>query len=255
MVRLGRGPTSRYDAPMTNETACPRLDESLLSYVPPFSRLERAQIRAILDQASSHRYDAGTTVFEESAEATHFHILLDGYIRVVRYTPEGEQVIVLHIPPGQLFGIAQALGRNTYPATAITASDSIVLTWPSALFNDFKARYEGFATETYKTVGERITERNDWLVTLATQLVEQRVARALLQMCRQSGRTVAHGVEIAFPISRQDLSDMTATTLHTVSRLLASWGKDDIIRSRRKRITVCDPERLQMLAQDEKTQN
>jgi len=229
----------------------PRLDESLLSHVPPFARLDGSQIRTILDQARSRHLDAGTTVFEEGAEADRFFILLDGYLRVVRYTPEGEQVIVLHIPPGQLFGIAQALGRTTYPATAITASDSIILSWPSTLFDEFKERYEGFATETYKTVGERITERNDWLITLATQKVEQRVAKALLQLTRQSGRSVPQGIEIAFPISRQELSEMTATTLHTVSRLLSSWEKDGVIKSRRKRITVCDTGLLQALTESE----
>jgi len=229
----------------------PLLDESLLSHVPPFAKLERQQIRAILDQASSRHLDAGTTVFEEGADAERFFILLDGYIRVVRYTQNGDQVIILHIPPGQLFGIAHALGRTTYPATAITASDSITLSWPSALFLVFEQRYQGFATETYRTVGERIMERNDWLITLATQKVEQRVAKALLQMSRQSGRAVARGIEIAFPITRQDLSEMTATTLHTVSRLMSAWEKDGIVKSRRKRITVCEPQLLKELAEAE----
>ena len=248
---LGQVLAHRYDGQMTRPTTYPRLDESLLSHVPPFASLERKQIRTILDQATSRHLEAGFTVFEEGADADRFFILLDGYIRVVRYTPEGEQVIILHIPPGQLFGIAHAIGRTTYPATAIAASDSIMLSWPSRLFDDFKASYAGFATETYKTLGNRLTERNDWLLTLATQKVEQRVAKALLQMTQQSGRTVAQGIEIAFPISRQDLSEMTATTLHTVSRLLSSWEKDGVVKSSRKRITVCDCARLRALTEAE----
>jgi len=240
-----------YHHRMQRDKACARLDESLLSHVPPFARLDRQQIREILDQATSRQLDAGATVFEEGADAERFFILLDGYVRVVRYTAGGDQVIVLHIPPGQLFGIARAIGRTTYPATAITASDSILLSWPPNLLDDFSERYPGFSTETYKTIGERISERNDWLITLATQRVEQRVAKALLQMSKQSGRAVAQGIEIAFPISRQDLSEMTATTLHTVSRLLSSWEKAGIVRSRRKRIVVCDSEALQRLAESE----
>ena len=94
----------------------PRLDESLLAHVPPFSKLETRQIREILDQASSKRYDEGVAVFEEGDEAERFFMLLDGYIRVVRISPSGEQVIALHIPCGQLFGscrfpTAEALPR------------------------------------------------------------------------------------------------------------------------------------------------
>lgn len=221
----------------------------MLTHVSPFVRLDKQQIREILDQAVSRHIEKGETVFEEGQEARRFFILLDGHIRVVRYTAQGDQVIVTYIPPGELFGIAQAIRRKTYPATAIAAADCIVLSWPSPLFDVFSEKYEGFAGETYRMIGERLTERNDRLISMATQRVEQRVASALLNLSAHSGRPVQGGIEIAFPISRQDLSEMTATTLYTASRLLSSWEKDGIIKSLRKRILVCDQERLRRLAQ------
>ncbi len=233
---------------MSTAATYPRLDESLLSHMPPFKNLDRTAIRAILDQASSRHLDAGTTVFEEGANADRFFILLDGYVRVLRLTADGEQVILLHIPPGQLFGIAVALGRTTYPATAVTAADAIVLSWPSAIFGHFKSSYPEFATATYDTIGLRLADRNDRLISLATQRVEQRVASVLVQLSNQNSRAVAEGAEIPFPLSRQDLSEMTATTLHTVSRLLSAWEKEGIIRSRRKRITVLSAENLERIA-------
>lgn len=227
----------------------PRLDESLLTRLPPFSRLERRQIRTILDQATSRRHEEGFAVFVEGAPAERFYLLLDGTIRVVRITPTGEQVTALHIPSGQLFGIAQALGRDTYPATAITAAESITLSWPMRLWEGFLAEYEGFATETYKTVGNRVGEMNNRIIEMATLQVEQRVATALLRLVNQTGRKTEDGIEIDFPITRQDLSELTGTTLHTVSRLLSGWEKQGLVRSRRKRITVTDPHALVVLSQ------
>lgn len=227
----------------------PRLDESLLTQLPPFSRLERRQIRAILDQATARRYDEGVAVFSEAAPAERFFLLLDGYIRVVRVTPTGDQVTVLHIPSGQLFGIAEALGRDTYPATAMTASECLALSWPMRLWQSFVADYDGFATETYSTVGSRMGEMNNRIVEMATQQVEQRVANAVLRLVNQTGRKVGDGIEIDFPITRQDLSELAATTLHTVSRLLSGWEKEGLVRSRRKRITVTDPHALVLRAQ------
>lgn len=225
----------------------PRLDESLLSHVPPFSKLDKRQIREILDVASVRRLGEGVAVFEEGAPAERFFMLLDGYIRVMRITPAGEQVIALHIPSGQLFGIAKAIGRDTYPATSVTASEAIILSWPMRVWDDFAVRYDGFASETYKTVGQRIGEMNNRIVEMATQQVEQRVANALLRLINQTGRKVEGGIEIDFPITRQDLSEMTATTLHTVSRLLSAWEKQGLVSSKRKRITVTDPHRLVLL--------
>nr|NIQ94023.1 Crp/Fnr family transcriptional regulator [Desulfuromonadales bacterium] len=173
-----------------------KLDESLLTGLPPFSRLDRSEIREILDHATSRLYPEGTEIFREGHDADRFYLLLDGYLRVVRTTPGGDQIIVLHISPGQLFGIAPALQRDTYPATAIAAAESIALSWPVRLWSEFTSKYESFTTESYKTLGKRLGEIQATLTEIATQAVEQRVAAALLRMANQSGRKTEEGIEI-----------------------------------------------------------
>lgn len=224
------------------------LDESLLSALPPFRRLERPQIREILDQATTKRHDRDANVFHEGEDAERFFLLLDGFVRVVRTMPGGEQVISMHIPPGQLIGIAAALGRTTYPATAQAAAESLTLSWPSRLWPTFVTRYEGFATETWATVGARMDQLHATIAELATQAVEQRVASAVLRMVNQTGRRIERGIEIAFPVTRANIAEMTGTTLHTVSRLLAAWERDGIVESQRKHILVTDPHRLMLLS-------
>lgn len=224
-----------------------KLDPSLLTAVPPFSKLSQDQMREILDLATPRRLDIGETAFDEGAKAEKFFLLLDGYIRVIRITSGGEQVIALHIAGGQLFGIAAALGRDTYPATAVAAVDCVSLWWPMRLWEDFVRQYPGFSTETYKVVGERVAEMNSRILEMATQQVEQRVANAMLRLISQSGRKIADGIEIDFPITRQDISEMTGTTLHTVSRLLSGWERQGIVASARRRIVVTDPHKLVVL--------
>ena len=225
-----------------------KLDESLLATVPPFRRLSRPQIREILDAATALRFDAGVAIFSEGLPVERFFLLLDGHIRVIRTTSGGDQIIALHIAPGQLFGIGAAIGRTTYPATAMTADDCVTLAWPNRLWQVFVDSYDGFATETYKAVGERVGEMNNRIVEMATQAVEQRIAFVILRLVTQAGRKVDGGIEIGMPITRQNLSDMTGTTLHTVSRLLSGWERDGIVLSERRKITVTAPHRLVMLS-------
>lgn len=194
------------------------------------------------------RFDAGTAVFAEGLPVERFFLLLDGHIRVIRTTAGGDQIIALHIAPGQLFGIGAAIGRATYPATAMTADDCVVLAWPNRLWQVFVDSYEGFATETYKVVGERVGEMNNRIVEMATQAVEQRIANAILRLVTQTGRKTDAGIEIGMPITRQNLSDMSGTTLHTVSRLLSGWERDGIILSARRKITVTAPHQLVMIS-------
>lgn len=224
------------------------LDENLISHIPPFRKLERVEIREILDAATPKRYSAGQAIFEEHEPAEIFFLLLDGHVRVIRTTASGDQVIARHIVSGELMGIATAIGRTHYPATAVAIDDCLVLYWPRNLWQIFVEKYDGFATETYKTVGQRISQANNHILELATQQVEQRVARALLRLAHQSGRHTGEGIEIDFPLTRQNISEMTGTTLYTVSRLLSAWEKQGIVTSGRKKSCVVEMGRLKALA-------
>ncbi len=224
-------------------------DVSQLAAVPPFCRLNSRQLRAILDLAQVRRLIARELVFEEGQPARQFHLLLSGHLRVVRMTAEGDQIIMLHIPAGQMFGIGAALGQVIHQTTAIAADDCVVLSWPNALWPVFTARYDGFAAETLRAFGARSNEMSNRIVELSTKQVEQRIACALLRMISQSGRKVARGIKIDFPITRQNIADMTGTTLHTVSRLLSAWEKQGMIESTRCHIVVTDPHRMVMMSE------
>ena len=138
----------------------------------------------------------------------------------------------------------QAIGLKHYPATAVAAVDSVSLAWPSAVWPRLVAQHPALATNTLQTVGQRLQEAHTRVIEMTTEEVERRVAHALLRLVKQAGRKVEGGIEIDFPISRQDVAEMTGTTLHTVSRVLSAWEQQGLVESGRQRITIRDPHRL-----------
>jgi len=76
------------------------------------------------------------------------------------------------------------------------------------------------------------------------------VARALLRLINQSSRKVDAGILIDFPLSRQDLAEITGTTLHTVSRILSAWEQRGIVTSGRRKIVITRPRALVSIAED-----
>lgn len=227
----------------------PHLDRSLVSSFSLFAGLPPDELDQLLKEAQSVRYPKGSPVFQQDEEAHSFFVLLHGHLRVVKVTPEGQQVVVRFVTPGEVFGVAMAIGRTTYPATASAIADSVALVWPSTAWPRLVARCPTLAMNTLHTVGRRLQDAHTRVVEMSTQQVEQRVARALLRLAKQGGRKVETGVQIDFPISRQDVAEMTGTTLHTVSRTLSAWEDQGLVEGGRQRIVLRDPHKLFMLAE------
>jgi CRP-like cAMP-binding protein len=219
--------------------------------LPIFAGLDAAGLDDALKEAHAARYPKGSNVFAQDESAHSFFVLLHGHLRVVKLTPAGQQVVVRFVTPGEIFGVAMALGRDTYPATATAVVDSIALVWPSAAWPRLIARHPGLAANALRTVGARLQDAHTRVVEMSTEQVERRVAHALLRLAKQAGRKVEHGVQIDFPISRQDVAEMTGTTLHTVSRILSAWEDEGWVEGGRQRIVIREPHKLFLLAEGE----
>ena len=225
------------------------VDSSLVAHLPLFAGFGADELDEILREARSVRFPKNNAVFAQGEDAHSFFVLLHGHVRASKTTPTGEQVVVRYVAPGETFGVAMAIGLQRYPATATAVDDSVALAWPSAIWPRLVAKFPALATNTLQTVGSRLQETHTRVVEMSTQQVEQRVAHALLRLAKQSGRKVEHGVEIDFPISRQDIAQMTGTTLHTVSRILSGWEQLGLIESGRQRIVLREPHKLFSLAE------
>lgn len=225
------------------------VDRSQVAGLPVFAGLAPGELDELLKEARASRFPKGSTVFTQDEEAHSFFVLLSGHLRAVKLTPAGQQIVVRYVSPGEFFGIAQAIGRDTYPATAIAVADSIALAWRSAAWPRLIAKYPSLAGNALHTVGSRLQEAHSRVIEMTTEQVEQRVARALLRLAQQAGKKVDEGVQIDFPITRQDVAEMVGTTLHTVSRILSAWEGQGLVEGGRQRIVIREPHKLVMLAE------
>jgi CRP-like cAMP-binding protein len=227
------------------------VDRSLVANLAMFAGLAPTEQDELLREARSIRYSKGSAVFDQGAEANHFYLLLHGHLRVEKVTSQGNQSVVRYVSAGELFGVAQAMSLTHYPATAVAAVDSIALAWPSSSWNRLIGKYPSLAASALQTVGSRLQDTQARVMEISNEQVEQRVAHVLLRLAKQAGRKVDTGVEIDFPISRQDVAEMTGTTLHTVSRILSAWEQQGLVDGGRQRIVLRDEKRLQSLADGE----
>jgi CRP-like cAMP-binding protein len=231
-----------------------KIDWTVIKSLPLFERMSDTDLEAFVDRASYRPVPQGEAVFKQGQTAASFYLLLSGRLKVTQVTGDGQQVIVRVVHPGELFGFTMALRRPDYPGTATAATNSIVLSWPSELWPQFVEQNGRLAASAIQTMGRQLEEAHTRIREMSTQEVERRVAHAILRLSVQAGRQEESGIRIAFPISRQDIAEMTGTTLHTVSRILSAWETQGLVACGRQKVLVRDICGLSRLAEGERSE-
>ncbi len=222
----------------------------LLSGVGVFRGLDATALEAVAREARPKRLAAGEMLLRQDEPAEDFYVVTEGRIRLSQVTAEGHQVIMGFVGPGGGVGIIAVLGRIGYPVSAEAVEDSEVLAWEGEAFGQLMLDHPQLAVNGMRLVAGRFRVVMDQLRELSTERVERRVARALLRLTGQTGRRTERGILIDMPLSRQDLAEMTGTTLFTVSRTMKAWEERGLVQSGRKEICVCDPHGLTVIAED-----
>jgi CRP-like cAMP-binding protein len=215
-----------------------------------FGGLPEDELTQIIETAYLSRLEDGAFFFFEANPAEAVYVLLEGKVKLTQVTNEGQQVILGYLSPGRQYGIIAMLPGQPYPVSAQAVGKSQALTWDQATLTRLAERFPRIALNALKIMAGQIREFQNRVRELSTQRVERRIARTVLRLARQSGRKIDGGVLVDLPLSRQDIAEMTGTTLYTVSRVLSNWEERGLVKSERQQVIITYPHGLVSLAED-----
>lgn len=226
------------------------INTEALSDVSLFRGLTGADLTRIVQAATVCHLKPSTVLFRDGAAATALYVVAEGRFKVTQVTVGGQELLLHFVGPGQMMGGTALLGNASYRVTAAAVEPSCVLSWSSTSMSQFLVRHPRLAQNALRLMAERIVELQDRCRELSTELVDRRVARALLRLAQQTGKKVEGGILLGVQLSRQDLAEMTGTTLYTASRILSRWTQDGLIKAGRQKVLLCKPHALVCIAED-----
>jgi CRP-like cAMP-binding protein len=195
------------------------------------------------------RIAKGDVLFHQDDPASWVYVVVAGRLRVTQTTAAGQQIIIRYIGSGETAGYNALSGGESYPSSVSAIDDTALMAWQRAAIRQLMERHARISLNAISIIESRYREMQTRLRELATESVERRIAHTLLRLAEQAGRRTAVGIEIAFPLSRQDLAEMCGTTLHTVSRTVSGWEEEGIIDSGRRRVIVRKADALRAIAE------
>ncbi len=220
----------------------------LLAQSPLFAGLPQASLDGVLQSVNSRMVPAKAVLFHQGDLAKEFIVLGKGIVKVWQTRPSGDPTTIRIMGPGDIIGGVAVFRRIPFPATATAITECILLSWAAARMNELMERYPAIRANALDFVGQRTEELVHRLGEMATERVEQRIARTLLRLADQTGRAVPEGTEIGYRLSRQDIAEIAGTDLYGVSRVLRDWAGHGLVATGRLRVVVRKRRRLEQIA-------
>jgi CRP/FNR family transcriptional regulator len=222
--------------------------EQALRRAPIFGKLGADDRLRLASVARLHAFSRGETVFAEGDAPEFFCVVLTGRVKVFKMTPAGKDVILEIFGPGDPLGAVAAYEGHPFPASAVALEDTSMLLVPRGAFFALLERHPTLVRGLLAGLTHRLAELANRVAELSGGRVEPRFARLFLKLAHEQGRHERGGMFVPVPLSRQELADMTGTTIETSIRIMSRWGKQRIVLTEKDGFVVIDTAELETLA-------
>ncbi len=193
-------------------------------------------------------FEKGEALFAEGDPSDFLYTILSGRVKVVKMIAEGREVILEIFGPGDPVGAVVAYEGRPYPGSAIALERTSCLLVRRAPFFALLEEHPSLVRGFLLGLTHRIVELTRRIPEVAGGRVETRFAHLFLKLADRMGRPRQDGMLVPMALSRQDLADLTGTTIETSIRIMSRWNKDGIVRTDRDGFVVADRPALEKLA-------
>ncbi|MCW9042022.1 MAG: Crp/Fnr family transcriptional regulator [Pseudopelagicola sp.] len=201
----------------------------------------------ILAQASTLDIHRGATIFLQGELSKSIYIVLDGWVKLYRITPNGAEAVVGTFTRGNSFGEAVAFRKDTYPVSAEAATDCTVLRVDTGsvlnLIEDDPAVAFAILSATFVHLHSLVSQ----IEALQARTGAQRVAQFLLELCHEGkiGRQ-----SVTLPYDKVLIAGRLGMKPESLSRAFAKLKKSGV-RIKQNLAEIDDIETLRDFAEED----
>jgi CRP-like cAMP-binding protein len=212
-----------------------------------FSGLEERDCKEIVSCARARVFARDELLFAQGQPVRSLIMLQSGSVKHTQLSSGGNEVLLWMSGTGDAVNIEpESACSHTCSARAVERCRTLV--WEYNRLQTLLTQYPVIRRNISLILAGRLHELEERFREMATEKVAKRLAFTLLRLIKRVGKPVKTGVEIS--LTREELAQMTGTTLFTISRILSAWAEKGYVQPRRQGVVISDPKKLELIGDE-----
>jgi CRP-like cAMP-binding protein len=207
-----------------------------------FAGLSQSECIEVASCAEARSFARNELLFMQGQSSRNLVMIQSGSVKLTQLSPNGNEVLLWMSGTGETVNLPPDSLTCNHSCSARAMESCKALVWQYRRLQDLMEEYPQIKNNINQILVNRLGELQERFREVATEKVAQRLALALLRLVKQVGKPAHGGVEIS--LNRDELAQMTGTTLFTISRLLSKWAEEGFVLPRREAVVVLNSQRL-----------
>lgn len=209
-----------------------------------FAALSAEELESLIPLAVERSYRAGEVLFEEGMPCEGLYVLASGTVKISKASPSGRSIMLAMESAPSTVAEVPLFDGGDYPASVTAVEDTVAYLLPKDAFRRFCESYPKVPLKVLAVAGQRLRQLVRLVETVTFGSMRQRVARALLDFADQHGKP-----EFELPVTHEELALRLGTVREVVSRNLARFQAEGMIRIAKRQVVLVDRDALRAEAE------
>ena len=222
------------------------IDAESLARIPLLQGVPAEALGQLLRVVRRRSYHRSEVVFHQGDPGDTLHLIRAGRVKIVLPAETGDEVVLAILGPGDCFGEMAVLDGEPRSASVVAMEQVETLALGRQDFRTFFRSSPETAERLVINLARIIRKVNEDVADLAFLDLPGRLAKKLLELADSYGQPMegGRGIEIAVPLTQEELAGMIGATRPSVNKILGWYEDQGAIQRRGRRIAIFKPDDL-----------
>lgn len=214
-----------------------------------FTGLSQQECTEIASCARARTFARDEILFTQGQPVQSLILLESGSVKLTQLSPGGNEVLLWMSGSGDPVHVVPGTTSCSHTCSAKAIERCRALVWEYQRLQGLLNQYPQMRKNISRILAGRLQELEERFREVATEKVAKRLASTLLRLLKQVGKPTNQGIQVS--LTREELAQMTGTTLFTISRVLSKWAEQGFVQPMREAVVVSDRKKLESVTGDE----